>query len=131
MEYSSDNRSMIIMQVGDYFRVTLQKEEIIVEIKDLLQQTVLAIEGVTDLFYKQKEKEGYQDLNKTIGLISNSMDQLIGSIGDNEVPEQCQEIIKHLEDALRAMEVRDTILLADILQYELKEKFETLIDQME
>lgn len=91
-----------------------------------IQKLIQSIEEVTELFYKQKEQEGYQNLNQIIPLISEVMEYLITRDEGDTISEQNKEIIDCLDQAMHAMEARDTILLADILQYELKEKLEAL-----
>lgn len=89
----------------------------------ILEQIIERIDRITDKFYKQEPQEGLKLLNQSLNLISNGIEQLIKECPSGEVSMEYQEIIKYLKEALIAMEERDTILLADILQYELKERF--------
>lgn len=78
------------------------------------QNLVNDIQGTAELLYQQKIKEGYEKLGTTLPLIAQYADQL-------EDADQKQDLLAHLQEALKAMESGDTTLLADILQYELSE----------
>lgn len=80
--------------------------------KELLREE---LEQVTELFYQQKSKEGYERLQVLLADIS----LYVSGVQDEE---QQQELLETLTEALDAMEQRDTTLLADILKYELLEK---------
>jgi hypothetical protein len=96
------------------------------ELYAALEAVIHSIETVTELFYTQKETEGYDQLNKTIDGISKSMELLLEDFEGEQVPDSYLEIINYLQEAFSAIEARDTILLADILQYEIKERFEKI-----
>lgn len=80
--------------------------------KELLREE---LEHVTELFYQQKSKEGYEKLQILLADIS----LYVSNVQDEE---QQQELLETLTEALNAMEEKDTTLLADILKYELLEK---------
>lgn len=73
------------------------------------------LEQVTELFYQQKSKEGYEKLQELLADIS----LYVSGVEDDA---KQQELLETLTEALDAMEQRDTTLLADILKYELLEK---------
>lgn len=100
------------------------------ELQRALSTTIEAIDSMSELFYTQKDTEGYAKLEETIGYISKTMELLLGSVGEIEVPKDYIEIINHLNDALSAVESKDTILLADILQYEIKERFQAILNSV-
>lgn len=95
---------------------------------DLVIQIIHKIDVITDKFYQQEEQEGYQLLTQSLDLFSQVMEQLLTNEPNETVPQQHQEIIYFLEEILQAMEVKDFILLADIMQYELRERFQTILD---
>lgn len=80
--------------------------------KELLKEE---LEQVTEMFYQQKSKEGYEKLQVLLADIS----LYVSGVQDEE---QQQELLETLTEALDAMEQKDTTLLADILKYELLEK---------
>lgn len=73
------------------------------------------IQEVAELFYQQRNTEGYQRLNQLLQDLSS----YIVTITEEE---KQTEFLEALKEALDAMEQKDTTLLADILQYELIEK---------
>lgn len=99
------------------------------ELKNIVSDTVFIIDQVSDLFYKQQDREGYARLNGLIENISETMGIFL-SINQTDIQEESMEIVKYLNEALSAMEAKDTILLADILQYEIKERFQKLYEMI-
>ena len=79
------------------------------------QEIKQEIQDVAELFYQQKNTEGYQRLNQLL----QDLSAYVGIITEEEQP---MEFLEALKEALDAMEQKDTTLLADILQYELIEK---------
>lgn len=63
------------------------------------------IEEVVNAFYQRKDKEGYEKLNGVLGKLMQVNNPLL---------------VEKLMLALSALEKRDTVLLADILNYEIK-----------
>jgi len=85
-----------------------------------------AIYSTAKLFYQQNIKEGYSKLEYTIDVLSKIIDAI------NIDEEEGKQLIKNsfnniLKEALQAMEQGDTILLSDILQYDLKELIEQVL----
>lgn len=78
---------------------------------------------VTDDFYRQKENEGYKQLNELIlTLIEFNNELSLETKYDKEI----SELKRILGEALSALEKKDTVLLADILEYDLKELLESI-----
>lgn len=111
------------------FLICLEKGARTITTEVLLKQMISTIDDITDKFYKQEEQEGYQLLNQSLDMIARIMEWLIIDNIDT-TPTKHLEIIKYLEEALQAMEAKDTILLADILQYELRERFQVILDAL-
>jgi len=96
-------------------------------VKEILITTITKIEKVTDLFYKQKNTEGYAELNSTLLNITTAIDQLFEyKLENNSITIDENKLISNLTEAMHAMEEKDTILLADILQYEIMEQFKNI-----
>lgn len=80
-----------------------------------------AIDDNTALFYQQKEKEGYEMLNRTLVLLVESTNELLNSQTDSNKNNVDQEKLNYvLSNAMIAVENGDTILLSDILFFDLK-----------
>ncbi|TAH69447.1 MAG: hypothetical protein EWM47_07045 [Anaerolineaceae bacterium] len=95
------------------------------DIKDLLREAIASIERTTGLFYQQNTREGYTNLEQTLG----SLSQLADLINTADSIDKDSLFISHfndiLKEALQALEQSDTILFSDILQYSLKELLES------
>lgn len=99
-------------------------------IKELANQILESIDKMTELLYQEKVTEGYALLNGVIG----QMDQLIKQIVtyQNEKNERIVDETKLLgsvEEAFKAMEAKDIVLLADIFNYDIKEQLEQVVNQ--
>lgn len=99
--------------------------------KELLLKTIEEIERVTDYFYKQHNQTGYSELDQVITDISLTIDKIFKYRSEKQtINFDEQKLIDTLTEAMNAMEGKDTILLADILQYDLLEQFQDIINQL-
>lgn len=101
------------------------------DLKQEIQLLSDAIQKTTELFYTQREAEAYQ----AFGIILTPMANLWNSLfilqraeGKPEFDEQ--EIVRLLSEAVKAMEERDGILLADILQYDFLDQMDQIAKQL-
>lgn len=93
------------------------------ELKERINILIESMTEVTELFYQQKNKEGYTKFSMTIELIASIVENIFLYKKDNpDIEINENEITESLRNAMQAMEEKDTVLLADILQYELIEK---------
>lgn len=92
------------------------------QIKDIVEQ----ISGVSNLFYQNKINEGYKELEKLLADFSLLLDGLyqrgILSMEDTIV-------LDILRNTMSAMEQGDSLLVADILEYELKDVLLELMNE--
>lgn len=86
---------------------------------EVIKDTIKAIEDNTELFYQQKNNEGYKMLNTTLALL----EQTINAIQVSEYIDG-QLFIEVLTEAMKALENGDTILFSDILYFNLKSLLE-------
>lgn len=100
------------------------------ELSNTLKKVINNINAAVELFYTQKEIQGYNKVNETINDISRTMELLLSRVEGEQIPDNYMEIIKYLQESLSAIETKDTILLADILQYEIKERFEIILREV-
>lgn len=99
------------------------------EEKEKFIRALKAIDITTELFYQQKSKEGYgcfEDIINCVTELINYMSNQKGKEYNVDINEK--EITSILYNAMQSMEANDTILLADILQYELKEEIQRLMN---
>lgn len=70
------------------------------------------LERTIDLFYQQKEKEGYTSFNKDIVNITNL-------INSNGIFQKESNILNIFNRVMMALQEKDIVLVADILNHEL------------
>ena len=83
------------------------------------------IEEVTELLYQKKEQEVYIKIHDLLGLFMELTDWVVAAIQKGEnVPYEEERFKRSLIEAMEAMEQKDMILFADILQYDIKEQLQ-------
>lgn len=93
-----------------------------------LEKAILSIDDTTALFYQQKIEEGYKKLESTIILLSETINDIYAyELAGNQIGMEENQLVETLTEAMKAMEEKDTVLLSDILQYDLKEIFEKIL----
>lgn len=93
-------------------------------LQESIDAVIKRIDENTNLFYQNKKNNGYEELNETLRLISDVIEEILSyeqRIFGKKVSEQ--KLVGILSDALNALEKRDELLLSDVLQYDLKELF--------
>lgn len=99
------------------------KETIIKEVSQLLEE----IGEVSDCLYQQKINEGYKKLDSLIGHIMAVIDKLFAYKEKHSLVIDENKLVNSLEISMKAMEEKDSVLLADILSLELAGQFEDII----
>lgn len=96
------------------------------EKKELMVDILKNIDVVTDLFYQDKEGQGYHELALLLTKLTSFIEFLIL---EKELMEKTRQekLLSVMTQAMNAMEEKDIVLLSDILQYELKEQLEDII----
>jgi hypothetical protein len=102
------------------------RRQIAIEAKKKIMTAMEAIEEVTLLFYQQKTKEGYNKLEAVLTDISGVI-ELLYALKKEELY-RTNEMLEILRAAMAALEKKDLILLSDILNYELKDRFERILE---
>lgn len=89
---------------------------------NIIEELIQKIDNTTELFYQQKSSAGYKFLEEIIGELINLNDKFSGLQNDGfNINIDIDKLNNILSEAMAALEKRDTILLSDILNYELKE----------
>lgn len=100
--------------------------------KDTIIKSTEEIKEIVDLFYQQKEKEALDKFTVELGNMMNAMDQLFAyKAAHSDFVMSEEKITNTLKEAMNALQDRDMVLLADILQYDYLEYMEELADNME
>ncbi len=101
------------------------------DLKTEIQEIIEETKEVSELFYQQKDSEGYGKLSLVIDKISGIIEKLFLSKVQSGVPDFDQrKLLETLGEAMKAMADRDSVLLGDILQYDLLEQFVQIHDQL-
>lgn len=91
-------------------------------LKKILNEAIESIDITTGLFYQQKKKEGYESLNETLTILIQTVDLMSKAASENvDLSIDVNQINQFLGNAMRALQQKDTILLSDILTYDIKE----------
>lgn len=100
--------------------------------KDIVKKSVIEIEEVVELFYQQKLQEALDKFQGVIGRIMTAIDTLFTYKAENDGFQFDEvKITNTLKDAMGALEDKDMVLLADILQYDYLEYMNELLENME
>ncbi len=101
------------------------------DLKNEIQTIIEETKEVADLFYQQKDSEGYGKLGSVIDMISKSIENLFVAKVTTGTPDFDQSrLLETLGEAMKAMAEMDSVLLGDILQYDLIEQFEKINAQL-
>jgi hypothetical protein len=92
-----------------------------------VKNTICEIGEVADLFYMQKNNDAYNKLSGTLIQISDILYKLSTDV-DMGMKIDVNKLNQILYEAMNAIENKDSVLLADILQYELVEQFNNLLE---
>lgn len=98
------------------------------ELKEQIQQLEQQIDTVSELFYQQKDSEGYSQLDAVVVNVAKVIETVYtANPGDEAAIEKIDKLTTVLHETMGAMEDKDTILLADMLKYEILEVLQSLI----
>jgi hypothetical protein len=97
-------------------------------LKQKLMETSELVSKTTELFYQNKINEGYEKLQILLEEISNRMNEIfLHKQNGNEIGIEENKLVEVLNEALAALEIKDTLLFSDIFEYELKDLFDQII----
>lgn len=97
------------------------------QIEAIMQQ----IDSTTELFYQQKEQEAYNALDLLLAELVTNVDALYKyKLQNKDFLFDVKDFQMSLVDAMNALEEKDTVLLADVLKYDIYEKYEAVVDQL-
>ncbi len=104
----------------------------IMDLKQAVQKLSEAIGKTTELFYTQREAEGYRAFGELLEPMAGLLDSLFSVKASQGKPEfDEKELVRLLTEAVNAMEAKDSVLLADILQYDFLDRMEQIAGQLE
>lgn len=98
------------------------------DLKNILKESIQSVRQTTELFYQQRTDEGYKQLDSTIVVLSKVIDGIFKYKAEgHDILIDENQLVLVLTEAMKAMEAKDTILLSDILQYELEDLLNTVL----
>ncbi len=97
-------------------------------LKEKIRLIIREIVEATDDLYQEKLNQGYQKLNNTLGNIMNLAEELFALAQQNQIVFDEQRYLSDLNNAMQAMEDKDSVLLSDILVYDLAGQLLELIE---
>lgn len=100
-------------------------------LKDEISALTMKLDKVAGYFYQQKPVEGYQGVELILKDIEDCFTKVVqykAEIGNLEFDEM--KFVKTLGECVSAMEEKDTVLLADILSYDLRDSLEEVSEQL-
>lgn len=89
------------------------------ELKNNIRLVLTEIDKVSDYLYQQKVNKAYESLNGLLGNIMDLTDRLFSLSKAGMLQFDSQNLLGSLTGAMEAMEEKDSVLLADILVYEI------------
>ncbi|MCD7824806.1 MAG: hypothetical protein LUH14_02395 [Clostridiaceae bacterium] len=100
--------------------------------KQLVVATINELQENVELFYQQKTEEALQQFDGILAKLATMIDVLFQYKTSHEGFSLDEEKIKGaLVEAMNALEERDMVLVADIMQYDFVEYIEGLLGEME
>lgn len=102
------------------------------EQRKLVQKTLDDVRDTVDLFYQQKDAEAFERFIAVLENMTNSIDILHMYKNEHDGFEMDEtKVCNILKDAMEALQNSDSVLLADILQYDFVEYIEEIMENME
>lgn len=98
-------------------------------LKENINVLLQELDHTTELFYQQKLQEAYDELQGVITHMMDAVNQIF--LWKQEHPEFSLDedgLAGALKETLSVMEEQDTVLIADVLKYEVMEKFQEITD---
>lgn len=100
--------------------------------KTLVTDTLQEVKENIDLFYQQKTGQALEQFHAVLGKILTMVDVLSAYQKEHAEFSFDEEKVKDtLQEALSALEERDMIFLADIIQYDFVDYIQELVNEME
>ena len=101
------------------------------QLRKAIEETIKCVEATASLFYQQKNQEGFQALEPLINGIMTTVNHIQDyQLSGHKIIFEDQIFNTVLTAAMKAIEEKDTVLIADILIYEVNEMFQESINRL-
>lgn len=102
------------------------------DIKKNIQERIQSMDAIAELFYQQQDGKGMEELNAELPRLVTAIDEMYLYKQEHEdMLFDDTQINEALQQMLSSMEEKDYILLADVIKYEMIEKFQAIADGIE
>jgi hypothetical protein len=99
--------------------------------KEEISKIIMKIHEISDMMYQQKQSEAFQLFSMLLNELTVATEQLFKLKSEGILQSFDEnEYLRILTEAMNALETRDDVLLADILNYDLTEQFEKIKTQL-
>ncbi len=102
------------------------------DIKKNIQERIQSMDAIAELFYQQQDKKGMEELSEELPKLVTVIDEMyLYKQEHDEMQFEDAQIHETLQQMLSSMEEKDYVLLADLIKYEMIEKFQAIADGIE
>lgn len=99
------------------------------DIKKNIQERIQSMDAITELFYQQQDSKGLEVLNAELPKLVTVIDEMyLYKQEHEEIPFEDAQMNETLQQMLASLEDKDYVLLADVIKYEMIEKFQAIAD---
>ena len=102
------------------------------DLKKNIANVIHEIDDVVEMFYQQKTKEAYIQLDSVLADLLQVVDPIhVYEVKHPDDGVDSAGVTDALKETLSAMEEKDAILTADVLKYEVNEKLEMIMNAIQ
>ncbi|MBE5967378.1 MAG: hypothetical protein E7255_10540 [Lachnospiraceae bacterium] len=99
-------------------------------LEEMVIKTKKDIEGVAEAFYQQRDQEGFENLVEVIDVVSKIVTSIEKINAGYEISKESLDLETSLKEATEAMVNKDTVLLADILKYDITDSLDNILNKI-
>ena len=101
-------------------------------LKKNIENVIHEIDDVVEMFYQQKTKDAYIQLDSVLADLLQVIDPIHAyKVEHPDAGVDSESLTDALKETLSAMEEKDAILTADVLKYEVNEKLEMIMNAIQ
>lgn len=102
------------------------------DIKKNIQERIQSMDAIAELFYQQQDGKGMEELSAELPRLVTAIDEMyLYKQEHEEMLFEDTQINEALQQMLSSMEEKDYVMLADVIKYEMIEKFQAIADGLE
>ena len=97
------------------------------KVSDQIKSIIEQLDIIADHLYQQKSSKGFELFNSSLLDITKLIEVIYSLTKDNKVSFDINRLTNNLNFALQALEDKDSVLLADILTFEISGQLQEMI----